>query len=225
MDQTKFSGGMAWDIGQRRNDAFAQSLYVAAKRILDLALSLVGLLLALPVMVVVALAIRLDSRGPVIYRQVRVGKNCKPFHILKFRTMVQSFGAPLTIGADDPRITRVGRILRRYKLDELPQLVNVIRGEMSLVGPRPEATGFIDLSDRRQREVFSVQPGLTAPSSLRYFDLDQILSEVDDPVRHYRSKVLPRKIEMNLSYIRERSLVKDVGIVVATLGRLAGFLK
>lgn len=225
MEPAKSYEGMFWDYSSSDQAGLGDVLYAAAKRAFDVTLSVLGLLLALPLMLLIAVAIRLETRGRVIYRQVRVGKDCRPFHILKFRTMIQSFGVPLTIGEDDPRITRVGRFLRKHKLDELPQLINVIRGEMSLVGPRPEATGFINLGDGRQRAVFSVLPGLTAPSSLKFFDLDQELSRVDDPVKHYRSQVLPRKIEMNLSYIRERSLVKDVGIVVATLGRLAGFLK
>lgn len=226
MEQVRSYEGVVWGGGTAdASSAFGAMLYAVAKRGFDLALSVTGLVIAAPLMAMIWVAIRLESRGPAIYRQVRVGKDCKPFHILKFRTMVQSFGSPLTIGTEDPRITRVGRFLRRHKLDELPQLVNVIRGEMSLVGPRPEATGFINLSDRRQREVFSVLPGLTAPSSLNFFDLDQRLSAAEDPVRHYRSQILPQKIEMNLAYIRNRSLATDVGIVIATLGRLAGFLK
>ncbi|MBK9576266.1 MAG: sugar transferase [Fibrobacteres bacterium] len=226
MEQVRSYEGVVWGGGTAdASSAFGAMLYAVAKRGFDLALSVTGLVIAAPLMAMIWVAIRLESRGPAIYRQVRVGKDCKPFHILKFRTMVQSFGSPLTIGTEDPRITRVGRFLRRHKLDELPQLVNVIRGEMSLVGPRPEATGFINLADRRQREVFSVLPGLTAPSSLNFFDLDQMLSVADDPVRHYRSQILPKKIEMNLTYIRERSLAMDVRLVIATLGRLAGLLK
>ncbi|MBK8801160.1 MAG: sugar transferase [Fibrobacteres bacterium] len=225
MEHTKSYEGMAWDAGWSDEDSIREVLYSVTKRGFDVVLSALGLLLASPLMALIAIAIRLESRGPAIFRQVRVGKDCKPFHILKFRTMVQGFGAPLTIGVEDPRITRMGRFLRKHKIDELPQLVNVIRGEMSLVGPRPEATGFINLGDRRQRAVFSVLPGLTAPSSLNFFDLDLELSMTDDPVRHYRSHILPKKIEMNLSYIRERSLAMDIRLVLATLGRLAGFVK
>jgi lipopolysaccharide/colanic/teichoic acid biosynthesis glycosyltransferase len=226
MEHVKSYEGVVWGVGATdASSAFGVVLYAVAKRGFDLALSLVGLMFAAPLMAMIWVAIRLESRGPAIFRQVRVGKDCKPFHILKFRTMVQCFGAPLTIGVEDPRITRVGRFLRKHKLDELPQLINVIRGEMSLVGPRPEATGFINLGDRRQRAVFSVLPGLTAPSSLSFFDLDQELSMTDDPVKHYRSQILPLKIEMNLSYIRERNLAMDIRLVLATLGRLAGFVK
>lgn len=226
MEHAKSYEGVVWGVGTPdASPALAAVLYTATKRCFDVLVSLIGLILLAPLMALIGLAIRLESAGPAIFSQVRVGKDCKPFHILKFRTMYLSFGAPLTIGVEDPRVTRLGRFLRKHKLDELPQLVNVIRGEMSLVGPRPEATGFINLGDRRQRAVFSVLPGLTAPSSLNFFDLDEQLSMADDPVRHYRSQVLPRKIEMNLCYIRERSFAKDVGIVVATLGRLAGFVK
>lgn len=197
-----------------------EKLYESMKRVIDLAGSTLGLILLAPVLAIVAALIRLESPGPAIFRQQRIGKDCKLFTIYKFRTMVQKapMGGPaMTVGDKDPRVTDLGRFLRKYKIDELPQLFNVLFGDMSLVGPRPEVTNYLDLSDPRQRMVFSVKPGLTAPSSLALIDVSEQLAASTDPVKMYNEKILPMKIRMNLQYIRQRSIVLDITLVLATM--------
>ncbi|MBM4396215.1 MAG: polysaccharide biosynthesis protein [Deltaproteobacteria bacterium] len=189
------------------------------KRAFDLVAAAIGLLLLSPLLALVALAIKAGSPGPVFFRQVRVGRGGREFRILKFRTMVPdapSRGAQITVGGD-PRITRLGRLLRRSKLDELPQLLNVVAGEMSLVGPRPEVPKYVALYDDRQREVLTVRPGITDYASITYFDENTLFARSPDPERTYVEEVMPRKLEMNLSYLRKRSLVEDVRIILATV--------
>lgn len=191
------------------------------KRLLDVAASALGLfVLAFPFLVIAA-AVRLDSPGPAFFRQERIGKGGRPFRIWKFRTMGVSApqeGGSLTVG-EDSRVTRVGRFLRRYKIDELPQLVNVLLGEMSLVGPRPEVPEYAFLLPGQER-VWSVRPGITDPTSLELRDESDLLAAQRDPESYYLQVLLPRKTEAYLRYIDERSLVYDVRIILSTLWRL-----
>jgi lipopolysaccharide/colanic/teichoic acid biosynthesis glycosyltransferase len=193
------------------------------KRAFDLAFAIPSILLLSPVFFLIALAIKLDSPGPVFFRQRRVGRNFRPFTIYKFRTMVSNapeLGAPITVG-EDARITRVGRLLRRTKLDELPQLINVIRGEMSFVGPRPEVPRYVELFQEDYREILRVRPGITDLASIEYRNEAEILGQSADPEEEYLRQVLPRKIAMAKQYLARHSLSQDVKVIVKTLQELA----
>jgi lipopolysaccharide/colanic/teichoic acid biosynthesis glycosyltransferase len=191
-----------------------------AKRAFDLLGAALGLLLLSPLMLAIALAIKLDSRGPVFFRQQRVGRHGKLFRIHKFRSMVADApqrGPALTVG-DDPRITRVGRWLRRTRLDELPQLIDVLAGHMSLVGPRPEVPQYVAQYPAALRErALSVRPGITDPSSLLYLDEAELLARAADPEREYVDVILPRKLQCAADYAAQASLRSDVGVLLRTL--------
>ena len=191
-----------------------------AKRLFDLFFTLIGLLLLAPLFVLLALWVRLDSPGSVFFRQERVGRNGKLFRIFKFRTMcldAEAQGRQITVG-DDPRITRSGRYLRKTKLDELPQLLNVIRGEMSLVGPRPEVPRYVALYPSQVRErVLSVPPGITDLASIEYRDENAILGRAADPDKAYIEEVMPAKLAFCERYVAERSLWTDFILILRTL--------
>jgi lipopolysaccharide/colanic/teichoic acid biosynthesis glycosyltransferase len=189
------------------------------KRAFDLLACLPALVLLSPLLILIAVLIRLESKGPVLYLQERIGKDLKPFKICKFRTMVTDADRKglLTVGGRDPRITRIGYHLRKYKLDELPQLFNVITGEMSLVGPRPEVRKYVELYTAEQRRVLSVKPGITDYASIAYVNENEILGESTDPERTYIDQIMPQKLELNLKYIAEKSLMTDAKIIFKTL--------
>ena len=189
------------------------------KRLFDIIASGIGLLfLALP-LTVIALAVSLDSPGPVFYRQVRVGRGGTTFRIFKFRTMrTASAGPSITVG-EDPRITRVGRFLRAYKLDELPQLINVLVGQMSLVGPRPEVPEYAHVYPEQER-VWSVRPGITDPTSIEFRNEAELLAGVDDPESYYRDVLLKQKTTAYLAYIERASLRYDIAVILETLLRI-----
>lgn len=184
--------------------------------------SSVGLVVLAPFFLLIGLAIRVDSHGPVFYLQQRIGKNGRPFRLFKFRTM--HCGAdksePLTIGNRDARITRFGYWLRRFKLDELPQLVNVLMGNMSLVGPRPELKKFVDLYTDEQRKVLSVKPGITDYASIEFRNENKLLEGKEDPIAFYIKEIMPAKLALNQKYINERSFRTDVIIIFRTLQSL-----
>ena len=193
-----------------------------AKRLLDLACVVPGLLLVAPALPLIAVAIRLDSPGPALFRQERVGQGGRPFWMLKFRTMRQEAGAPgalLTVG-EDPRITRVGGLLRELKLDELPQLLNVLRGEMSLVGPRPEVRHYTERYTPAQRRVLALRPGITSPASLAYRDESALLATFADPEQAYLTQIMPHKIQLHLDYAAHASVLSDLGLLLRTVARL-----
>jgi len=197
----------------------------AAKRLFDLALALLALALALPLMVAITLWVRLDSAGPALFRQQRVGRHGRLFHIHKFRTMrVRSSQAgPLITVAGDARVTRAGRWLRRTKLDELPQLLDVIRGNMSLVGPRPEVPRYMALyPDEARRLILSVRPGVTDRATIEFRDEERLLAAASDPERAYVEQVMPIKQRYYLDYVARRSLAGDVGILIDTLRAVLG---
>jgi lipopolysaccharide/colanic/teichoic acid biosynthesis glycosyltransferase len=199
-----------------------QGFYVKhGKRVLDYISSATGLLVLLPLFALMAVCIKLTSRGPVFYRQVRVGKDGHPFQIMKFRSMndVASEMSPGITVSGDKRITRVGEILRRYKMDELPQLWNVLRGDMSLVGPRPELPKYVENYSPEQRLALCVRPGITDPASLAFRHEEEILSRCEDPERAYRMEILPEKLAQNLWYIQNISFRVDLRIIFATLSR------
>lgn len=200
------------------------------KRLFDIGCAGLGLVVLSPVLALVALAVKLTSRGPALFRQQRVGRGGRPFRILKFRTMVQDAearGGQIT-AAGDRRITPLGRLLRASKLDELPQLINVVRGEMSLVGPRPEVPRYVARYTEEQRRVLEVRPGITDWASLAYRHESELLASALDPERTYVEEIMPHKIALNLAYLeRRRGVWSDLGVVLRTLlamlpGRPAG---
>ncbi len=183
-----------------------------------------GLILLSPFFLLIAIWVKMSSEGPVFFLQERVGKSGKPFKIIKFRTMVKDAPdlGPAITGGDDPRITPVGRFLRRYKLDELPQLINVLRGEMSLVGPRPEVPQYVDLSREEWRQVLTVRPGITGVSQLAHIDEEGLLSGQTQPEEFYRREVLPKKLALDMEYVRSHSLIKDFMIILKTIAGIKG---
>jgi lipopolysaccharide/colanic/teichoic acid biosynthesis glycosyltransferase len=194
-----------------------------AKRLFDILCSGIGLLLLSPLLLAVAAWIKLDSRGPVMFRQERVGRHGRPFRIHKFRTMrvdAPKLGPQITIG-DDARITRSGRWLRASKVDELPQLWDVLRGAMSLVGPRPEVPRYVALYPAALRElVLSVRPGITDPASLSFRNESELLAKAADPEREYVEVVMPMKLNLAADYVRNASLLGDIRLILATLGAI-----
>lgn len=194
-----------------------------AKRAFDIACSGIGLVVLSPLLVAIAVAIRLDSPGPVFFRQVRMGRGCTPFRIHKFRTMRTDHreGAPqITIGRD-PRITRVGYFLRRTKLDELPQLLDVLLGDMSIVGPRPEVPGYVDHYPVALKElIFSIRPGITDESSIHFIDESEILAKQENPEEFYINEIIPIKNAYHANYAKNMSFTGDVIILLSTIKRI-----
>ena len=189
------------------------------KRLMDIVVSGGALLVIWPVLLIVALAIKIDDPGPVFYRQVRVGRGGKTFRIFKFRTMVvdaDKKGLAITVGRDN-RITRVGALLRRTKLDELAQLINVFTGDMSFVGPRPEVQKYVDLYTPYQRQVLLVRPGITDYASIAYRNENDLLAGAEDPERMYIDVIMPDKIELNMKYLREISPAADIRLIFGTI--------
>lgn len=189
------------------------------KRAFDVAVSALALLLLVPVFILIALLIKLEDGGPVFYRGVRVGRHGKLFRIYKFRTMVpdaERLGGSATPD-DDPRITKIGKLLRKYKLDELPQLINVLKGEMSLVGPRPEVPRYVEMFSEEEKAILSVRPGITDWASLWDFDEGAILAGSSDPEKDYMEKIRPTKIRLQLKYVREATFLTDVKLILLTI--------
>jgi lipopolysaccharide/colanic/teichoic acid biosynthesis glycosyltransferase len=192
------------------------------KRLTDLVSSGIGLLVLFPFLALIYILVRLDSKGPGFYRQIRVGKNNIDFGLWKFRTMRLNADQQglLTVGGRDPRITRIGYYLRRYKLDELPQLINVLTGEMSLVGPRPEVRKYVSLYTKEQQEVLHVRPGITDYASIEYIQENELLAQSTDPEATYINEVMQVKLQLNLKYIREQSFWVDLKIILQTFAKI-----
>jgi len=194
------------------------------KRVFDLTLAALGLLILGPLFGFVAILIKLDSSGNVFFKQVRVGRAFRPFLIYKFRTMVRAApdkGGPITFG-EDPRVTRIGRFLRKMKIDELPQLINVLKGEMSIVGPRPEVRRYVELFRKDYQEILTMRPGLTDLASLKYRDEAAILGSSHDPEEMYVKHILPEKISLGKEYVRRSSPIFDLILIFKTLATLSG---
>ena len=190
------------------------------KRGVDLALALLGLTLLSPLFLILGVVVAATSGQPVLFRQDRIGLDGRPFRLLKFRTMRADAGGGLPItGSGDPRVTSLGRLLRTSKLDELPQLVNVVRGEMSFVGPRPEVPRYVALYTREQRGVLEVRPGLTDPATVLFRDEEALLCAVEEARReaYYVNEVLPRKLAINLRYVEQAGLMYDLGLIIGTV--------
>lgn len=188
------------------------------KRAIDVALASPGLVASLPVLALAAVAIKLDSEGPVLFRQTRVGRGAQPFTIYKLRTMTtnaEKVAGSITIGAD-ARVTRVGKFLRKSKIDELPQLFNVLKGDMSLIGPRPEVKTYVELYDEEQKRVLDLVPGITDPASIKYRDESEVLAKFEDPHHAYVTEIMPEKIRINLEYAERATWVSDLGVLFRT---------
>ncbi|MEO9534308.1 MAG: sugar transferase [Crocinitomicaceae bacterium] len=196
-------------------------MYFLFKRIFDVLASVVVLVLLSPLFIVVSVWILLDSPGGVFYKQIRVGKNQKEFGLLKFRSMRTGAdkSGQLTVGRDS-RVTRSGRFIRKYKIDEFPQLINIILGQMSVVGPRPEVPKYVAMYDEQQLEVLSVLPGLTDFASIKYFNEQEVLGKSDDPEETYISEVMPEKLKLNLDYVQQASISTDLKIIFKTIGKI-----
>ena len=192
------------------------------KRLFDLLVSLLSLIILFPFLILIAVVVTLDSKGSVFYIQQRVGLNFKPFSIIKFRTMYSDSDKHLliTVGEKDNRITPFGYFLRRFKLDELPQLINVFKGDMSLVGPRPEVKKYVDLYNDEQRKVLTVRPGITDLASIEYSSENEILTQYNDPEKAYIQKIMPAKLGLNLEYISKQSFLFDLSLILKTLRKI-----
>lgn len=189
------------------------------KRTFDLIVSLLGIIILSPVFIIVSIAIKLDSKGSILFLQKRVGRYGKEFNIYKFRTMVtdaEKLGKQITVGKDN-RITKVGAFLRKFKIDELPQLFNVLKGDMSLVGPRPEVPKYVSLYNEEQKKVLDVRPGITDIASLRYKDENDILGKVDNPEEYYINVIMKDKLQLNLEYIEKNNVFFDIYLIIKTI--------
>ena len=187
-------------------------------RFLDIIASICGLIILSPLFIILGIWIKLDSKGPVFYKQIRVGQYGKDFALYKFRSM--RVGADkkglITVGGKDNRITKVGYFIRKYKLDEFPQLLNVLKGDMSLVGPRPEVRKYVDLYTDEQKKVLSVRPGITDYASIEYVDENEILGNAEDPDKTYIEVIMPDKIKYNMKYINNRSVIEYIKVIFLT---------
>lgn len=192
------------------------------KRTFDFSWALLALIILLPFFLIIGLLIKADSRGSVFYKQIRVGKNKRNFKLFKFRTMYMrpANQSQLTIGARDPRITKIGYWLRKYKIDELPQLVNVLLGEMSFVGPRPELNKYVNFYNLEQQRVLTVKPGITDWASIEYCNESELLAAAKDPERFYINEVIPTKISHSLQYIDNHDMWIDLKIIFLTFRRI-----
>lgn len=192
-----------------------------AKRIFDIFSSIIALVIFSPLFIFISIWIAIDSRGGVFYRQIRVGKNRKEFGLYKFRSMRPDSdkAGQITVG-NDSRVTKVGHFIRRFKIDEVPQLINILKGEMSVVGPRPEVPEYVKMYNEEQLKVLSVLPGLTDYASIEYLDEQKILGEAADPHKAYVGEVMPAKLKLNLKYIADRSFWLDIKLIFRTVGKI-----
>lgn len=193
------------------------------KRLFDIVFSLFGLIITLPLLIIIAFSVELSSPGPVFFRGERVGKDGKKFRIYKFRSMVvgaEEMGGPST-ALDDPRLTKIGKFLKRFQLDELPQLINVLKGEMSLVGPRPEVLFYVDMMAEEEKNIIlSIRPGITDLASIWNFREGEVLKGSPDPEKTYIEKIRPEKIRLQIEYVKKRSFVLDLKIILKTILKL-----
>lgn len=188
------------------------------KRLFDILASFIGLIIISPILLILGIWIKLDSKGPVFYKQVRVGRGNRDFFLYKFRSM--RVGADkaglITVGGRDPRVTRSGYYIRKYKLDEFPQLINVLKGDMSLVGPRPEVRKYVEMYTPEQMHVLDVRPGITDLASIRYRNENELLEKVEDPDKYYIEVIMQDKLRINLEYVKEHSFLYDIKLIFGT---------
>ena len=192
------------------------------KRFFDIISSLVVLTMGLPFFILIAFLIGIDSKGGVFFIQQRVGKDNRNFGLFKFRTMRSDSkkGSQITVGERDPRITKIGYFLRKFKLDEFPQLLNVIKGDMSIIGPRPEVRRYVELYSIEQLNVLSVRPGLSDFASIEYINENELLGKSEDPEKTYIEEIMPAKLQLNLKYIEQKSFVTDIKLIFKTIGKI-----
>ena len=196
------------------------------KRVFDIIASFCGIIILFPLIIIVSILIKITSKGPVLFKQIRVTKNGKLFKIYKFRTMRENSegNKQITVGKDN-RITGIGHILRKTKLDELPQLFNVLKGEMSLVGPRPEVPKYVELYTDEQREILKVPAGITDYASIYFSNESELLGEAENPEEFYIKKIMPYKIELNKKYINEIGIMTDIKIIILTILKILGLIE
>ena len=189
------------------------------KRLFDITASFFGILILSPLLIFIGLWVGLSSKGGIFYKQIRVGKNNKDFKLYKFRSMRVNSDKQglLTVGSKDSRITKAGYFIRKYKIDELPQLFNVLKGDMSFVGPRPEVRRYVDLYSEEQMKVLSVRPGITDPASIKYRNENDLLSSASNPEEYYIQHIMPDKLKINIDYINTRTFIKDIKIIFQTI--------
>ncbi|WP_306643099.1 sugar transferase [Sanyastnella coralliicola] len=192
------------------------------KRLFDVLASAIAIIVLLPLFIVIALWIIIDDGTPIFFRQTRVGKDQREFRIYKFRSMYKDAESrgQLTIGGKDPRVTKSGYFIRKYKIDEFPQLLNVLAGDMSIVGPRPEVPKYVKHYSEEQLQVLSVRPGMTDPASIEFIDEDEILGKSEDPEKAYIEEILPQKLALQLEYVTKSGLVYDIKLIMQTLGKI-----
>ena len=192
------------------------------KRLFDIVVSFIGLVFLLPIFLIISIIIKLDSKGPIFFRQVRIGKEGRRFKIYKFRTMIvdaEAKGMQLTVDGDN-RITRSGHFLRKYKIDELPQLINVLIGDMSFVGPRPEVPKYVAMYNEKQKEILKIRPGITDIASIRYRDENAILAQSRDPEQTYINEIMPEKLDLNFKYLENISIIWDIKLIIITIFKI-----
>lgn len=189
------------------------------KRVFDVFMSIIGILILMPVFIMISAIIKIDSKGGIFYKQQRVGRNKASFVLYKFRTMRNGADKKglLTVGDDDVRITKSGRWLRKYKIDEFPQLLNILKGDMSFVGPRPEVSKYVELYNENQQKIFDVKPGITDWASIKYIDENEILASVPNPEEYYINVIMPSKTDMNLKYVEDHNFLVDLKIIFLTV--------
>ncbi|MBQ8594255.1 MAG: sugar transferase [Bacteroidaceae bacterium] len=192
------------------------------KRLFDVVCSFFGLICLSPLFLIMAVWIKCDSRGPVFYRQLRVGRGGRDFYLYKFRSMYLDADKKglITVGGRDPRVTPSGYYIRKYKLDEFPQLINVLKGDMSLVGPRPEVRKYVDMYTPEQLHVLDVRPGITDMASIQYSNENELLAAVDNPEEYYIRVIMPDKLRMNLEYVQHHSLLYDLRLIFKTISKI-----
>lgn len=187
------------------------------KRLTDILLSSIGLLVFLPFGILISLWIILDSGFPIFFKQTRIGQHEQPFKLIKFRSMKTDNSGSLVTAKGDSRITRSGKILRKLKLDEFPQLINVLKGDMSLVGPRPEVKKYVDLYSAEQKKVLSVKPGITGLDSLKFSNEEELMANAANPEEYYIKEIMPKKLNLSLDYIKSQNLKTDFGLLIDTM--------
>jgi lipopolysaccharide/colanic/teichoic acid biosynthesis glycosyltransferase len=192
------------------------------KRLFDFFASLIGLILISPILLVIGLIIVIGSKGPVFYIQKRIGKHAVPFNLYKFRSMKVGSDKKglLTLGDNDVRVTKIGYFIRKYKIDELPQLINVLKGDMSLVGPRPEVSKYVELYNNFQKQILSVKPGITDRASIKYRDEAEMLTKQEDPETFYIKQIMPDKVEINIEYIKNANFFSDINVIFSTVFKI-----
>ena len=193
------------------------------KRVFDIVASALGLVVLSPLFLILAIWIKLDSAGPVFYRQTRVGRHNKDFRVFKFRSMRVGAdrGSLITVGGKDPRTTRLGYYIRKYKLDELPQLINVFMGDMSIVGPRPEVRHYVNYWTPEQMHVLDVRPGITDPASIKFCNENELLAKAESPEKYYIEVIMQEKIRLYLEYVKKQSFLYDIALIIKTLKTIA----